>query len=671
MKDVYLVEAPGGGIHTLGGVVQVHAYFDQDDVVVTGRPRVALTLGTETRYAEFYDSFWWTGGQKYLLRFRYVVQASDRDDDGISIPGNALALNGGSIRDSAGNDADLSHVAKPDHPEHRVNGSIDPPPTVVRVDVPSRPLSGDTFGPGEEIRARVRFSKSVAVTGNPRLVLQIGDQTRGADLFSARGEWIHFRHFVEASDSDDDGIGIPANAVLLNGGSIRDSRGNDADLTHEAVPDEPRLKVNGRLDSVPTITRVFLATRPRQGDTFGRGETFLVGVQFSELVDVTGTPQLAIQVGAQARRADLHLRRGSILYFEYFVQPSDVDTDGYSVPADALTLNGGSIRDADGNDAELTHDAVPDDPARKVNGASGVPTVWRVAFGAPPASQDTFVAGETIFVTVFFTQGVHVAGTPQLTLQVGARARRADHLPALRAAELLPPGNSFHDPGAGTSVYFQYVVQPSDVDDDGVSVPANALTLNGGSIRAVGDNSAADLNHDGLADHSGYKVDGSRGDDQAPTVRTAGVLEPPVRGTFGGGETITARLSFTEHVTVTGAPRFALRIGARTRYATFREYSGATTLLFDYVVEESDHDDNGLSIAADAVDLNGGTIRDNAGNDANVDLGYFAFNDDPNYKVDGRLTPVPALPLGGALALLLALLGGGWRRLARRAELRR
>ena len=125
------------------------------------------------------------------------------------------------------------------------------------VDVYSRPLSGDTFGPGEQIHARVRFDKPVTVTGNPRLVLQIGDQTRGADLFGATGLYIHFRHFVEASDLDDDGVSIPANAVLLNRGSIRDAHGTDADVTHEAVPDDPTRKVDGRLDAVPTITRVF------------------------------------------------------------------------------------------------------------------------------------------------------------------------------------------------------------------------------------------------------------------------------------------------------------------------------------------------------------------------------------------------------------------------------
>ena len=539
------------------------------------------------------------------------------------------------------------------------------------VEVYTRPSSGDTFGPGDQVSASVTFSKPMVVTGDLRLVLQMGNQPRSADLFFVSAERAHFRYFVKASDRDDDGISIPANAVRLNGGSIRDSRGYDADLTHEAVPDDPQLKVDGRLDAIPTITSVFQGTSPRGGDTIGRGEPILVGVRFSEPVDVTGAPQLTIQVGTQTRQADLHLRRGTALYFEYIVQSSDVDADGYSVPADALSLNGGSIRDADGNDADLTHAAVAADPQYKVNGASGVPTVAGVVYWRFPASQDTYVAGERIFVWFNFTRGVHVTGTPQVTIQVGARARRADHLPRLRAAQLLPQGNGFHLPvEAEQNVYFEYVVQPSDADDDGISVPANALTLNGGSIRALDDNSDASLSHDGLADDSRRKVDGTRGDDQAPTVIGL-FVEPPARGTFGGGDAIGPGVTFSEGMTMTGAPRLALRIGAETRFATFRERWGTTTLLFEYVVAESDRDDDGISIAADAFDLNGGTIQDNAGNDASVDLGYRAFNDDPNFKVNGRLTPVPALPLGGVLALLFALLGGGWRRLARQPERRR
>ena len=115
--------------------------------------------------------------------------------------------------------------------------AVDPPPTVIQVDVYSRPLTGDTFGPEERISVRLGFSEPVAVTGNPRLVLQVGDQTRGADLYAVSGnrQWVFFQHYVQASDHDDDGISIPANAVRLNRGSIRDSAGNDADLTHEAI----------------------------------------------------------------------------------------------------------------------------------------------------------------------------------------------------------------------------------------------------------------------------------------------------------------------------------------------------------------------------------------------------------------------------------------------------
>ncbi len=548
----------------------------------------------------------------------------------------------------------------------------DPAPAIADIRLLHRPVSGDTFDLGERITALVTFDKQVAVTGNPRLVLWMGDQPRSADLQATRDRGgrtdLLFSHYVEASDRDDDGIGIPANALRLNRGSIRDSAGNDADLTHEAVPDDPERKVDGQLDSTPTIRSVFVSPPP--DGTFRRGHHIVVTVRFSARVDVTGTPQLTLQVGAEARQADLHAWRGSTLTFEYIVQSHDVDEDGIGVPADALTLNGGSITDAGGsNDADLTHEALPDDPARKVDGAGDVvPTVRRVVFLRSPGSQSTYAAGETIFVQVSFTHGVHVTGAPQLALQVGAQTRRADYLPRLRAAEMLPPISGFHTPEEDVrTAYFRYIVQPSDVDDDGVSVPANALTLNGGSIRAIDGNRDARLGHDGVADDPTRKVDGSRVDDQAPGI-IGFYMEPPTRGTFGRGDVMTPRLSLNEVVTVTGAPRLALRIGAQTRFATFRETWGSATLLFEYVVEESDRDSNGISVAGDAVDLNGGTIRDNAGNDVSLDLGHLAFNDNPDYRVDGRLTPVPALPLGGILALVLALIGGGWRRLARERD---
>ena len=57
-------------------------------------------------------------------------------------------------------------------------------------------------------------------------------------------------------------------------------------------------------------------------------------------------------------------------------------------------------------------------------------------------------------------------------------------------------------------------------------------------------------------------------------------------------------------------------------------------------------------------------MRDYAGNDADLDLGFWAFNDNPNFRVN--VTPVPMLPALGLVVLAIVLaLGGRWRLLRR------
>ena len=531
-------------------------------------------------------------------------------------------------------------------------------PTITTVVLSGRPGVGDTYGPGSEIQARVEFSENVEVGGNPRLVLRIGDRTRSADLYRASGIRLYFRHFVEESDLDEDGVSIPANALLLNRGSIRDSDGNDAVLTHEVVPDDPGHKVNGRLDVVPELVLVQMVGSPNSGDTYERGEPVHVMVRFTEPVFIEGDPKFTLQVGSRAYRLSPHARYSTAFHFEHIVAPEDVDRDGVSIPADAWDLNGGSIKDADGNDAGLSHEGRPDDPRHKVDGAGAVPDVERLGFVRRPGG-DVYEAGAAILPWVQFTKPVDVEGEPQLVLQVGAQSRVARLVPALRIMDV----SGFHLPVEDPVwIAFEYVVQPSDLDEDGVSIPANALRLNGGSIRAVADGTPADLSHDARGDDPALKVDGGRSDSRRPEVTTVR-LQPPVSGVFVAGDTITVELGVSNNVRVTGSPQFMLRIGSHMRAAALHAKWGVTSLLFEYVVTEADRDLNGLSVDADAVDLNGGTIRDNNGNDADLDLGYFAFNDDPNLKVDGVAAVVPALPLGGVLVLAALL---AWRGAHRR-----
>ena len=70
--------------------------FD-DSVVVTGSPRIGLTIGTQTKHAVYYSG----SGTKELV-FRYQIVQTDTDSDGLGMTGS-IDLNSGSIRDKAGN----------------------------------------------------------------------------------------------------------------------------------------------------------------------------------------------------------------------------------------------------------------------------------------------------------------------------------------------------------------------------------------------------------------------------------------------------------------------------------------------------------------------------------------------------------------------------------------
>ena len=80
---------------------------------------------------------------------------------------------------------------------------------------------------------------------------------------------------------------------------------------------------------------------------------------FSEAVDVTGAPQLELQIGNDARQAAYSSGDGSAaLVFSYTVVENDVDTDGIAVGANKLVLNGGTVAAVSGGlAANLAHGA--------------------------------------------------------------------------------------------------------------------------------------------------------------------------------------------------------------------------------------------------------------------------------------------------------------------------
>ena len=105
----------------------------------------------------------------------------------------------------------------------------------------------------------------------------------------------------------------------------------------------------------PVITGVVFNNSPVDGDTYRANEEISVGLRFSEQVRVTGSSRLALTIGNAVRQATTYQDSSPMDYrsFYYTVQADDLDADGLGIAADVLTLNGGSIRNLAGIDADL------------------------------------------------------------------------------------------------------------------------------------------------------------------------------------------------------------------------------------------------------------------------------------------------------------------------------
>jgi len=631
VQDVAFVSSPASSdTYQLGETVEVEVEFDRGVKPTDNSPQLALTIGTQTRYATLAS---WSSASLY---FDYVVQEGDRDEDGISIAANALVLNGGTIKGADGTtDAVLTHEAVASERGSKVNGSLITPPRVTRIFFHSSPARGDTYELGETVDVEVEFDRAVTATGSPQVALTIGTQTRHATSSGWFGRSLYFDYTVQEGDRDEDGIGIAANALVLDGGTIKATDGTtDADLRHAAVAAGRGSKVNGRLATPPAVREIALFSSPVRGDTYEFGETIEVAVEFDRGVTATGSPQVALTIGMETRQATLSAWGDQSLYFDYAVQEGDRDEDGIGIAANALVLNGGTIRAADGTtDADLRHAAVAAERDSKVNGRLATPPAVReIAFISFPARGGTYELGETIEVRVEFDRAVTVTGSPQVALIIGTQTRQA----------------AYSASWDGRSAYFSYAVQEGDRDEDGISIAANALVLNGGAIREGGTGTtSADLTHDAVAADPAHKVNG--GLVSRPTVSDMYIdnhVPPPNGDTYERGERIRVWVEFDRDVTVTGSPQVALAIGGQTRQAAFSGFASATEadwLSFDYIAKATDRDEDGVSIPANALALNGGTIRNAGDGTTDADLTHAAVAADPGRKVDGSLVTYPAV----------------------------
>jgi hypothetical protein len=351
------------------------------------------------------------------------------------------------------------------------------PPTVAGV---SSTTANGAYPAGTVIPIAVTFSKTVTVTGTPLLTVSTGSPlTTAVSYASGSGSAVlTFNYTVAVGNSSADLDYASTAALALNGGTIKDAAGNNATLTLAAPAAAGSLGANNSLviDTVaPTVTGV---TSTTANGTYPAGTVIPITVAFSESVTVAGTPQLTLSTGTPATTA-VNYASGSgtnVLTFNYTVAAGNSSPDLDYATTSALTLNGGSIKDAAGNGTTLILAAPTTAGSLGANKNLIIDAVAPTVTGVTSTTANgTYAAGTIIPITVTFTKPVIVTGTPQLTLTTGT--------PVTTAVSYLS--------GGGTSVLtFRYTVAASNTSTDLDYASTGALGLNGGTIKDAATNNA-------------------------------------------------------------------------------------------------------------------------------------------------------------------------------------
>ena len=112
---------------------------------------------------------------------------------------------------------------------------------------------------------------------------------------------------------------------------------------------------------VPTISSLSISDATGiQNKYLNKDDEVTIKVRMSEDISVTGTPKLEIKINGNQVQSTFDHASGADMYFKYKILSGQDDANGISIEANKLTLSGGSIKDAAGNDAILAYERVGD-----------------------------------------------------------------------------------------------------------------------------------------------------------------------------------------------------------------------------------------------------------------------------------------------------------------------
>ena len=340
---------------------------------------------------------------------------------------------------------------------------------------------------------------------------------RGYSVRVSAPDAAYSERFVMAKVLGSDETGAAGWSISDSGFRYSSTDGGITWETGGSVPGVHAMRIRGRLNELDESAVTADAVQLTSSGAYYTDNVIEATVSFSEAVDVTGTPTLALQIGENSRPAVYDSGGGSSeLVFSYTVVEGDRDANGVSVLLNALAAPAGASIAKQGSNTNAVLNVLPgllDEQVHKVNTGPAILLRRGIQFTSRPATAggDTYGLGETIEITVTFDEPAIVdtaGGVPTFKIQMGhddtGESRTAVYARGSGSAELV----------------FGYDVQSGDRDINGVSALSNSLELNSGTIRnAAGFDAFVEYRE--VSGGRNHKVDG--GSNQRPTADDSSV----------------------------------------------------------------------------------------------------------------------------------------------------
>ena len=261
ITSVIIAPSVTSNYYLQGQFINVLVTFDAG-VVVTGSPQIFLdsdTIGKMTYVGG-------TGSQ--VLLFSYATTAGDVDNVGFGLKANSLVLNGGTIKSMNGTPATLTHLGIARSTTRKLGPTapaVTTTVTTVATTVTTVATTATTVATtttttttvassaapkitsltfkepggkwiiGQNVQVRIVFDVAVVITGSPYLSVLSDGINKLTYLEGSGGTSLIFSYTVLTGDIDNTGVGVAANALVLNSGTIKSASGVTAVLTHAAI----------------------------------------------------------------------------------------------------------------------------------------------------------------------------------------------------------------------------------------------------------------------------------------------------------------------------------------------------------------------------------------------------------------------------------------------------